>query len=262
MQKKALYGCTVLDKNGKSIVQTVDMHALINRIAAAHVAHKAAAQGAATVGTTTTQAAATAAGATIPTTAIVFATQSLKHTPKNEIQRPLAVQPQDIVISTGTKPSNPASLSWVELKDCKNVHDVAIVSNANNAPKPISTAATPVKELKHPLLAPEDQDKFEVGLITRLPPTQDFTFECPYPQCQKLAYIESMVACGIIRHGSIDALGIEPIPPHASEADVQKLRSEGKVHNGCGLPLTYVKENGKEYIRPCLWELAHSKSLQ
>lgn len=77
-----------------------------------------------------------------------------------------------------------------------------------------------------------------------------YYFTCP--QCNQLGFImRNEINCGVFRHGHLKATGM-PIPPHASEAECERLLEEGLVYdNACAKPYRIRKEDNVWKIESC-----------
>lgn len=66
------------------------------------------------------------------------------------------------------------------------------------------------------------------------------------PHCNEFVFIES-INCGIFRH-AVFKHNMEPIPPHSSKADCDRLASQTY---GCGKPFKIVSKEGVYEIEVC-----------
>ncbi len=76
----------------------------------------------------------------------------------------------------------------------------------------------------------------------------ELEFNCPY--CKgKIIINDCDINCGIFRHAVFKS-NLEPINPHASKEECQRLLNENLIL-GCAGPFQIKKENDKYLIEKC-----------
>jgi hypothetical protein len=78
-----------------------------------------------------------------------------------------------------------------------------------------------------------------------------FMLELVCPHCQGMIIVlPNELNCRIFRHGVYISNG-EPIPPHASKEECDRLVSENMIH-GCGKPFRVIQQvDGSELAVEC-----------
>lgn len=80
--------------------------------------------------------------------------------------------------------------------------------------------------------------------VTEPDVTEDFVFLCPW--CKQMADVpRDRLNCKIFRHG-LHVGTFQPINPHASQDECERLLREGQIFEGCGKPFSFDGQVAKK----------------